>query len=168
MRTFFKFLLFLSSFSSLQSAAQPIARWKADDLMRYAAASDSFLVINFWATVCAPCVAELPYFHAITNQYRNQKVKLLLVSLDFDDFYPDRIRSFANKRNYTADMVWLDEDKPDSFIPKIDSTWSGSMPATLFMHPKSGLKRFIEGSISENKLDLIIREMLNQANEKRK
>lgn len=167
MRSFF-IILFLTCFYSQQSAAQPIARWRVDDLMRYAAASDSILVINFWATVCAPCVAELPYFHTVTNQYRNQKVKLLLVSLDFDDFYPDRIRSFAKKRNYTAEIVWLDEEKPDYFIPKIDSTWSGSMPATLFIHPQSGYKRFIEGSISESMLDQIILEMLNQANEKMK
>jgi thiol-disulfide isomerase/thioredoxin len=150
----------LVTMSLLQSAAQPIARWKADDLVQYAAASDSFLVINFWATVCVPCVAELPYFHSVTNRYRHQKVKLLLVSMDFDDFYPDRIRSFANKRNYTAEIVWLDEEKPDAFIPKIDTAWSGSIPATLFVHRPSGYRKFVEGSISETELEKLIQEML--------
>lgn len=145
-----------------QAVAQPIARWKADDLMQYAATSDSFLVVNFWATVCAPCVAELPYFHTVTDKYRGQKVKLLLVSLDFDDFYPERIRTFANKRNYTAEIVWLDEEKPDEFIPKIDSSWTGSMPATLFIHRPTGYRRFVEGSISETELDMQIREMIKR------
>ncbi len=106
--------------------AQPIKRWKMDDLLKYADTNDSVLVINFWATFCGPCIAELPYFHSITNKYKKQNVKLLLVSLDFEEYYPKRIRDFANKRKYTAEIVWLDEEKPDEFCPRIDPNWTGS------------------------------------------
>ena len=44
--------------------------------------TDSIYVVNFWATWCAPCIKELPHFEAIGAKYKNQKVKILLVSLD--------------------------------------------------------------------------------------
>jgi thiol-disulfide isomerase/thioredoxin len=127
--------------------AQPIKRWTIDDLVQYAATNDSVLVINFWATFCGPCIAELPYFHSITNKYKKQNVKLLLVSLDFEEYYPKRIRDFANKRKYTAEIVWLDEEKPDEFCPRIDPKWTGSMPATLFINRKTGYRKFVEAEM---------------------
>ena len=133
--------------------AQPIKRWKMDDLLHYAATNDSVLVINFWATFCGPCIAELPYFHSITNKYKNDNVKLLLVSLDFEEYYPKRIRDFAKKRKYTAEIVWLDEEKPDEFCPRIDPTWTGSMPATLFINKKTGYRKFVEAEMKPGELE---------------
>ena len=40
-------------------------------------------IINFWATWCAPCVKELPYFEKIKEEYADNNVEVLLVSLDF-------------------------------------------------------------------------------------
>ena len=37
-------------------------------------------VINFWATWCKPCVKELPAFEELHNKYKDQNVKVLLVS----------------------------------------------------------------------------------------
>lgn len=135
-------LLFVSAVD-----AQSIKRWKMDDLLLYADTNDSVLVINFWATFCGPCIAELPYFHSITNKYKKQNVKLLLVSLDFKEYYPKRIRDFANKRKYTAEIVWLDEERPDEFCPRIDPEWTGSMPATLFINKKTGYRKFVEAEM---------------------
>lgn len=41
---------------------------------------DNVYVINFWATWCAPCIKELPYFEKLHTD--NPKVKVILVSLD--------------------------------------------------------------------------------------
>ncbi len=147
-------------FVSVFVRSQSIERWKINDLLKYTSTSDSALVINFWATYCGPCIEELPYFHTIAEKYRQQKVKLLLVSLDFADYYPDRIRNFAAKQKYTAQIVWLDEEKPDFFCPKVDTAWSGAMPATLFLNPKTGYRKFIEAQLKSEELDEQIRRML--------
>lgn len=144
--------------------AQPIKRWKIDDLLQYADTNDSVLVINFWATFCGPCIAELPYFHSITNKYKKQNVKLLLVSLDFEEYYPKRIRDFANKRKYTAEIVWLDEEKPDEFCPRIDPKWTGSMPATLFVNKKTGYRKFIEAEMKPEDLEREVKLLVGQIN----
>ncbi|HMO32099.1 MAG TPA: TlpA disulfide reductase family protein [Lacibacter sp.] len=160
MKGFLTGLLFVVA---LQPAgAQPIPRWKAEDLMNYIQTNDSILVVNFWATFCGPCVAELPYFHTVTASFREQQVKLVLVSLDFEEYYPEKIRSFADKRGYTAYIVWLDEEKPDEFCPKIDSAWTGSMPATLFINRKTGYRKFIESTLEEKELEAEIKKMLQE------
>ena len=157
----FVFLLFVL-FAFCNADAQPIKRWKMDDLLQYADTNDSVLVINFWATFCAPCIAELPYFHSITNKYKKENVKLLLVSLDFEEYYPKRIRDFANKRKYTAEIVWLDEEKPDDFCPRIDKTWTGSMPATLFINKKTGYRKFVEAEMKPEELAKEIKLLLGK------
>ena len=151
MKKILSLILFISFFSCVQ--AQPIKRWKINDLLNYADQSDSVLVINFWATFCGPCIGELPYFHSITDQYKQQKVKLLLVSLDFKESYPKKIRDFAKKRKYKAEIVWLDEEKPDEFLPKVDSSWTGSMPATLFINKKTGYRKFVEAEMKPQDLE---------------
>jgi thiol-disulfide isomerase/thioredoxin len=140
--------------------SQSIERWKVDDLIQYMTNTDSALIVNFWATYCGPCIEELPYFHSLAEKYKGQKVKLLLVSLDFEEFYPERIRTFATKRNYTAQIVWLDEEKPDYFCPKIDVSWSGAMPATLFISSKKGYRKFVEAQLKPEELEEHIRKML--------
>jgi len=150
-------LLFLVLFAFNNVDAQPIKRWKMDDLLQFADQSDSVLVINFWATFCAPCIAELPYFHSISNKYKKQGVKLLLVSLDFEEYYPTKIRELAKKRNYTAEIVWLDEEKPDEFCPRVDKSWTGSMPATLFLNRKTGYRKFVEAEMKPEELEKEVR-----------
>ena len=45
--------------------------------------NDTTYILNFWATWCLPCVEELPEFEKLTSAYQNEKVKVILISLDF-------------------------------------------------------------------------------------
>lgn len=145
-----------------QLQAQSIKRWKMDDLLQYIDKSDSVLVINFWATFCGPCIEEIPYFQTIAAKYKDQKAKLLLVSLDFKEYYPQKIEAFAKRFGFTAEIVWLDEEKPDDFCPKIDSAWSGAMPATLFVNKKTGYRRFIEAQLKPEEVEAAIKKLIDQ------
>lgn len=148
------FILFLFLFAfSLTGEAQDIKRWKMDDLVRYIDNNDSALIVNFWATFCGPCIEEIPYFQTIAKKYETQKAKLLLVSLDFDENYPHKIAAFAKKHGFTAEIIWLDESRPDEFCPKIDSSWSGAMPATLFSNKKKNYRKFIEAQLSPERAE---------------
>jgi len=125
--------------------AQHIPKLKMADVVNsFTTPSDSVFVINFWATFCKPCVAEIPGFIKIADKYKNQKVKLLLVSLDLPSFYPKRIATFAAKNNFTTNIAWLDETNADYFCPMIDKAWSGAIPATIIINTKSGYKKFFE------------------------
>ena len=129
--------------------AQTIPKWKITDVENYVATEkNDVLVINMWATFCKPCVAELPGFIKVTDNYKKYKVKLLLVSLDLPSFYPNKIASFAKKHKFNSNIVWLQETDADYFCPKIDKAWSGSIPATLFLNKKTGYRKFLEEEMS--------------------
>src|SRR4051812_5012034 len=87
---------------ALATTAQNIPKLKmADVVQHFDQKNDSIYVINFWATFCKPCVAEIPNFIKITNKYKKDKVKLMLVSLDLPSYYPKKIADFATKNNFT-------------------------------------------------------------------
>ena len=142
--------------------SQDIPKWKITDVEKYMnSGKDEVLVINFWATFCKPCVAEIPSFIEVTNKYQSQNVKLLLVSLDLPSFYPKKIAAFAKKNKFNADIVWLDETNADYFCPKIDSTWSGVMPATLFINNKKEARSFFEEEMSRDKFEEELKKIFN-------
>ncbi len=154
-------LIFMMFFSCKQASSQDIPKWKISDLEEYISKSDTPVIVNFWATYCVPCIKEIPYFQEVVKQYEKKGVKLLLVSLDFKESFPDKISSFADKRKFTSPIVWLDETDADYFCPKVDSAWSGVMPATLFINNKKGHRSFFEEEMSKEKFETEIRKILD-------
>ena len=142
--------------------AQQIPQYTADDIIHRASSKDTLYIINFWATWCAPCVAELPEFNALQSRYQNSPVKVLLVSLDFKEDNTFKLARFIEKKKLTPEVVWLSETDPNIFIPKIDNSWEGSIPATVIVHPGKQFKKFIEGSITEREISKIVSSVMAQ------
>ena len=118
------------------------------------------MIVNFWATYCVPCLAEIPYFQETAKRYQDKGVKLLLVSLDMRDAYPKQINAIAKKLKLNSPIYWLDESDADYFCPKVDSAWSGALPSSLFINNSSGYRKFFEDELSKEKLDKEIRSMI--------
>lgn len=148
---------------AINLSAQDIKRIKITDLEKTIAESKTPLIVNFWATFCIPCIKEIPYFQKLVKQHQKDNIKLLLVSLDLQEDY-SKIKSFAAKRKFTAPIVWLDETNADYFCPKIDSSWSGAIPASLFVNNKTGYRKFLEQELSEDQLEKEIMAILKKLN----
>lgn len=97
-------------------------------------------VVNFWATWCAPCVKELPYFEKLNSD--NNKVKVVLVSLDFKKQLETKLIPFLKKKAIKSQVVLLTDKDYNTWLPMVDKSWSGSIPATLIIH--KGKRIFIE------------------------
>ena len=139
-------------------SAQPIEKWKIAQLEAYIKQSDKPLIVNFWATFCKPCVEEIPYFQSLAKKYEKEGIKLLLVSLDLKEAYPN-IKEFASKHQFRAPIVYLNETNADIFCPKVDEKWSGAIPASLFVNNKTGYRKFFEEQIPEEKLEKEIKAL---------
>jgi thiol-disulfide isomerase/thioredoxin len=101
--------------------------------------SDTVYVINFWATWCGPCKRELPEFEKIHQAYSGEKVKVLLVSLDFPSQIEKGLQAYLNNNMITAGVILLNEPDANSWIDKVDPAWTGSLPATLVYKGKNRL-----------------------------
>ena len=85
-----------------------------------------------------------------------------MVSLDLSEAYPKKIKSFAAKYKLIAPIKYLDETDADLFCPVVDESWSGAIPATLFINNKTGYRKFFEEQLSKEKLEKEIRAMIGK------
>ncbi len=118
--------------------------------------NDTTYVINFWATWCKPCVKELPYFEKLTETYRNDKVRVILVSLDFPKDLERKLIPFLEKWDLQSEVAVLIDSRQQEWIDKVDPSWGGAIPATLVY--RSGERTFLEGSFENyEQLDEMLR-----------
>ena len=112
---------------------------------------DKTYIVNFWATWCAPCVKELPYFEKINKKYAINNVEVLLVSLDFPKQIDKKLIPFINKKKLQAKVVLLNDMNEDVWIQAIDKSWSGAIPATLIYNNND--RKFYEQSFDYETLE---------------
>ena len=109
--------------------------------------SETVQVVNFWATWCAPCIKELPYFEEL-NKLEN--VEVLLVSLDFPKHKQKRLIPFVEKHKLQSRVVHLDDEDENYWINEISTTGSCALPATLIY--TRNRRGFYEQSFTKDEL----------------
>jgi len=83
---------------------------------------DQVLMINFWATWCPPCRAEMPSIEKLYEDY-GSKITFLLVSNED----PDPIREFMDKKGYSFPVYLTLSPPPESMKTK-------SIPSTYILN----------------------------------
>jgi thiol-disulfide isomerase/thioredoxin len=111
---------------------------------------DTTFIINFWATWCVPCVKELPNFEKISDEYKNENLKVLLVNLDYKSKLNSSVLPFIKKNGIKNEVFMLNESDPEVYINRIDSSWSGALPATLMLKDKK--RKFFEKDFTYSEL----------------
>jgi len=119
---------------------------------------DKIYVVNFWATWCKPCIKELPEFEAIVENYGNQGVEVILVSLDFSEKLKSHVIPFIEEHNLQSKVVLLDDTDSNTWIPKVAEQWSGAIPATIIYSKDS--RKFYERTFTYNELETELKTFL--------
>jgi thiol-disulfide isomerase/thioredoxin len=123
------------------------------------AKSEKIQVINFWATWCGPCVKEIPMFESLTAAGRPD-LTVTLVSLDLDlDPNPEKVYKFIARKAIKSQVLLLNEADPNSWINRIEKSWSGALPATLIINQKTGKRKFIGKELKEGELEKLLIEI---------
>jgi thiol-disulfide isomerase/thioredoxin len=120
-------------------------------------ASDKVLIVNFWATWCAPCVEELPDFEEISRDYANE-VQMVLISLDEVENIEKMVNPFLSQNEITSSVKVLDDPYSSEWIPLVDAHWDGAIPVTLIKY--KGKKRFYNRTFTYAELEQEIKTLL--------
>ncbi len=117
----------------------PLRAIKMDEIKEFVQNHGSeILVVNFWATWCAPCVAELPYFAAADDAFRDKGVRFAGLSLDNFTYEADWQQISATtmkERGVRYANFGVDAD-PEDFVIWFANEWSGAIPATFYFDSK--------------------------------
>lgn len=159
--SYFFLFLTLFAFQGLSAQAQQTVKTiQLDELQSLIAKEDGKTrVINFWATWCRPCVAEMPHFDALSSRHKD--VEVIFVSLDFADNLMSRVQPFVERKNIQSEVVLLAEDDAAAWMPQINEGWQGNIPATLIVNQKQGIREFHAKELSEAELNNLIQSTLN-------
>jgi thiol-disulfide isomerase/thioredoxin len=121
--------------------------------------SDDVVIVNFWATWCAPCIKELPIFEKVSAE-KKPGIQVYLVSMDLDlDPNPEKVYRFIDRKKLQSSVLLLNEKDPNGWIDQIDPAWSGALPATLVINQKTGHRKFIGKELHEGELEKVIAEV---------
>jgi thiol-disulfide isomerase/thioredoxin len=93
--------------------------------------NDTTYVINFWATWCAPCIKELPYFEQLIQDSKGRKMQVVLISLDFPRQLEGKLLPFVAERQLEGHVAALTDGRFNDWIDKVSPEWGGAIPATL-------------------------------------
>ncbi|MDY8137055.1 TlpA disulfide reductase family protein [Aquimarina sp. 2201CG5-10] len=104
------------------------------------------MVVNYWATWCAPCIEEFPHFEEV-KQELNDQIEFVMIS----DESQEKISSFASNKSYT--FTFLRSKK------NLSAYNIYSRPTTYFYNKEGKLVTSQIGGLTKKRLKELIKQI---------
>jgi thiol-disulfide isomerase/thioredoxin len=117
------------------------------------------VVVNMWATWCAPCRQEFPLLVKLYEQYKPKGVEVLAISND-DIQNLDDVKHFLKERQASFPTFIVDGTDTDALREAIYPQWTGGIPSTFFFDRQGVLKGRIFGPIDPKEFEATIKPLL--------
>jgi cytochrome c biogenesis protein CcmG/thiol:disulfide interchange protein DsbE len=113
------------------------------------------VLLNFWATWCAPCKVEIPWFMGFETEYKNRDFAVLGVSLDDDGWDSLKPYLIDHKMNY---RVLLGNDDVSKAYGDVDA-----LPTTFIIDRRGNIASTHNGLVSKNIYEDEIKQLLRDS-----
>ena len=113
------------------------------------------VLINFWATYCAPCIEEFPMIVDLSNKYKDKGMKVYFVSADWLDREKE-VLDFLVGKGVEGLSFMKEEGNDNNFINEISREWSGALPFTIVYDKNGNLSDFWEMEKNKNRFESAI------------
>lgn len=102
-----------------------------------------YLVINWWATTCGPCIAEMPGLNKLVEKYQARD-DVAFLAIAWDD--KEKVERFLNKRNFMYQQTIGSKE----LVP----IFGESFPKHIILNPDGLVTYYSEGGSVETHLDI--------------
>ena len=135
--------LMAATLPDMDGKSQALAQWRG-----------KVMVVNFWATWCAPCLEEIPEFVRMQEKFGHRGLQFVGIAID----NRDKVREFAVKfrMNYP---VLVGEMEAIELVRKVGNE-RGGLPFTVIMDRKGRLIGTELGGLNEQKLTALVEPVL--------
>lgn len=112
------------------------------------------LIVNYWATWCAPCREEIPLFVRLQQEYAAKSVQFVGIAID----QADKVRAFADefKINYPLLIGGMDALE----LSRQAGNKAGVLPFTVVLDRAGRIDVTLVGGISEARMREVLRPLL--------
>ncbi len=118
------------------------------------------VLVNFWATWCAPCVEEFPMIVDLGRRYHGEGLTVYFVSVDWLDRV-EQVTAFLERQGVEG-LSFIKDQKDNPFIDGIAREWTGAVPFTILYGRQSGaVVDFWEGKAPREKFEAAIQAALS-------
>ena len=145
-------------------AGEPVSVTKADTtVLRALRRNDSgkFRLVNFWATWCAPCIAEFDDFVTINRMYRHRDFELVTVSVNQPD-EENQVLEFLKKEEASGRNLIFASAEREKLMDSFDPSWQGAVPYTLLVDPEGKVIYHEVGSVDFLAIKRAIQRAMNE------
>lgn len=115
------------------------------------------LVLNFWATWCVPCAAEMPLLNEMQNRYKG-RVLFIAASVDDEDMKP-AVESFIKKHKTGALTIMLGATLDNLH----DFGLKDEMPGTVFIDGQGNMLDRLSGKLKRPELEERLKKLAGEA-----
>ena len=128
---------------------QPVAFTDIDGrAYNFADLRGKVVFVNFWATWCPPCIAEMPDLVELQEKYRDQ---LLVIGVSEDEEPVDVVRKFAAERGVNYPIVMVTPELRAAFPLVV------ALPTTFMLNTEGGLAKKHVGQLRRGETEAVAR-----------
>jgi peroxiredoxin len=106
-----------------------------------------FVLVNFWATWCEPCVAEFPELQKMIQMYRKRPFEIVTVSINTPD-EKKGVLSFLQEQHAVTKNLLFSFNDPAEGVAAFGTDWSGGVPYTVLLSPEGEVLYRSQGAIN--------------------
>ncbi|MEQ8733302.1 MAG: TlpA disulfide reductase family protein [Rhodospirillaceae bacterium] len=145
-RCFIAIALFLAGTAL---ASDPVEKVSPADLEAILAQEQgNVVVLNLWATWCAPCLVEIPDLQKLEADLKDSNVSLIGISVDEPQFSTDHISDMRDRRFPGFRTYARDNRDVDYLVSVIDPAWNEVVPTTYIIDRSGAVHTRIQGKKS--------------------